>query len=74
MEDMVNRWQSLSLTAEEEDVYGVIDEVLEKDIKRKLMELDKELDGALALDEFNWKQRSRVEWLKGGDRGMADRY
>ena len=28
------------------------------DIKRKLMELDKELDGALALDEFYWKQRS----------------
>ncbi|GMN57848.1 hypothetical protein TIFTF001_026958 [Ficus carica] len=30
MEDIVDCWKTISITAEEEDVYGVVDEVIEK--------------------------------------------
>lgn len=38
------------------------------DHKARLLKVEKELDGVLALEEYYYKQRSRTEWLKGGDR------
>ncbi|PKA46297.1 hypothetical protein AXF42_Ash021732 [Apostasia shenzhenica] len=36
--------------------------------KDKVSAMESELDRLLALEEYYWKQCSRVEWLKGGNK------
>ena len=39
-----------------------------KDTEVEIWELRKEINEVLIREEIMWKQRSRVEWLKNGDR------
>lgn len=38
------------------------------EIKKRILLKEIELDRLLALEEYYWKQRSRSEWPRGGDR------
>ncbi|KAI9176589.1 hypothetical protein LWI28_004709 [Acer negundo] len=72
----LHRWNAMFRKSRQADIeslqkeIGAISSNIQPDSWNVIRRLESRLDCLLSEEEEYWKQRSKVEWLKGGDRNM----